>query len=167
MKVIAVIGAGQNSGKTTAVEALVKEFKKRGLKIGTLKQIHEKNFKFDKKGKDSWRHAKAGADVVVAASPNQAVAIKSIEGKNRFKEALQLLEGQKLDLLIVEGHPGIKVPMIYAARDENIDPSKPIDENVLCIVSLNPGNFSGKPLPAYHIKKETSKICDLIWAKLL
>jgi hypothetical protein len=73
MDMIAVIGAGQNSGKTTAVEALVSEFTKRGLKVGTVKQIHEQNFSIDKKGKDTWRHSRAGAEIVVAASPNQVV----------------------------------------------------------------------------------------------
>jgi molybdopterin-guanine dinucleotide biosynthesis protein len=44
MNVVAVIGAGQNSGKTTAVVALVSEFGLRGLRVGTIKQIHERKF---------------------------------------------------------------------------------------------------------------------------
>jgi molybdopterin-guanine dinucleotide biosynthesis protein B len=162
MDIVAVIGAGQNSGKTTAVETLVSEFKRRGLKVGTIKQIHEQNFSIDKKGKDTWRHAQAGAEIVVAASPNQVVAIKKITGKNRFEEALKILKGQELDLLVVEGHPGLKVPMIYSARDENPEEAKPIDENVLCIVSLSTENFKKPQIPLYHTKDETRKVADLI-----
>jgi molybdopterin-guanine dinucleotide biosynthesis protein B len=166
MDVIAVIGAGQNSGKTTAVEALVAEFKKRGLKVGTIKQIHEQNFSIDKRGKDTWRHTQAGAEIVVAASPNEVVAIKKITGKNRFNEALKLLKGQDLDMLVVEGHPGRNVPMIYAARDQNPIGAKPIDENVVCIVSLSPENFKNPMIPVYHIRDETSKIVELISKEL-
>ena len=166
MDVIAVIGAGQNSGKTTAVEALVREFKKRGIKVGTIKQIHEGNFTIDKKGKDSWRHAEAGAEIVVAASPSEVAAIKRIEGKNRFKEALALLKGQELDLVIVEGHPGVSVPMVYAARDVKKEGAKPMDENVLCIVSLSPEKFPKGGLPVYHTIKEISNVASFILERL-
>jgi molybdopterin-guanine dinucleotide biosynthesis protein B len=166
MDVIAVIGSGQNSGKTTTVEALLKEFKKRGLKVGTIKQIHEQDFSIDKRGKDSWRHAVAGADIVVAASPNEVAAIKKITGKNRYQEALRLLEGQELDLLVVEGHPGMSVPMIYAAKDDNYENSKPIDDNALCIVSLSPENFLKSSIPVYHMIKESSRVAELILKKL-
>lgn len=166
MKVIAVIGAGQNSGKTTAVVALVSEFSKRGIRVGTIKQIHERNFSIDTRGKDTWRQTEAGAKIVIAASPVEIAAIKRIDDNDRYTEAMKILEGQELDIVIVEGHPGVDVPMIYAARDENIVKDKPIDENVLCIVSLSPENFSKGGMPVYHLVDESSKIADLILGKL-
>jgi molybdopterin-guanine dinucleotide biosynthesis protein B len=166
MDMIAVIGAGQNSGKTTAVEALVREFKKRGLRVGTIKQIHEHNFSMDKRGKDSWRHAQAGAEIVVAASPNEVVAIKKMDGNNRFEESLTLLSGQDLDLLVIEGHPGVRVPMIYAARDEKTSGLKQIDENVFCIVSMSPEKFSKGKLPVFHMIDDVEGISNLILEKL-
>ncbi|MFQ5800813.1 MAG: molybdopterin-guanine dinucleotide biosynthesis protein B [Candidatus Hydrothermarchaeales archaeon] len=166
MDMIAVIGAGRHSGKTTAVEALVRELKKRGLKVGTIKQIHEQDFSIDKRGKDSWRHVGAGADVVVTASPAEVAAIKRIPGKDRFQEAVMLLDGQNLDIVIVEGHPGISVPMVYAARGEGATKAKPIDDNVICIVSLTPENFHESRLPVYHIIKESPRIADLVLKKL-
>jgi molybdopterin-guanine dinucleotide biosynthesis protein B len=167
MDVVAVIGAGQNSGKTTAVVALVSEFSSRGLRVGTIKQIHERNFSIDKRGKDTWRHTEAGAKIVVAASPVEIAAIKRIGEENRYTEAMKILDGQGLDLVIVEGHPGVNVPMIYAAKDENIVKDKPIDENVLCFVSLTPENFKKMgDLPVYHMLEETARIADLISEKL-
>jgi molybdopterin-guanine dinucleotide biosynthesis protein B len=165
MDMIAVIGAGQNSGKTTTVEMLVKEFKKKGYRVGTIKQIHESNFSFDKEGKDSWRHTKAGADVVVAAAPHEVMAIKKVRS-NRLKEALSLIELQSLDILIIEGHPGIEMPMIYAARDENTSKEKPIDENVFCIVSMSPEKFSKGKLPVFHMVDDVEIIFNLILKKL-
>jgi molybdopterin-guanine dinucleotide biosynthesis protein B len=167
MDIVAVIGAGQNSGKTTAVVALVSEVSQRGLRVGTIKQIHERNFSIDKRGKDTWRHTEAGAKIVIAASPVEIASIKRIDDDNRYLESMKILEGQDLDLVIVEGHPGVNVPMIYAAKDENIVKEKPIDPNVLCIVSLSPENFNKKGgLPVYHAVEESSRIADLIFEKL-
>jgi len=167
MKIFAVTGSGQNAGKTTAVVNLVSEFKKRGFRVGTIKQIHEMNFSMDKRGKDTWRHAEAGADIVVAASPVEAVAIKRISGKDRYIEALALLEGQELDILIIEGHPGVEMPMLYAARDSGVCESKPIDESVVAIVTLSPENFGEMSLPVFHMKDDVSKIADLVLTKFI
>ncbi len=165
MKIIAVTGSGQNAGKTTAVENLVSEFKRRGLRVGTIKQIHEMNFSMDKRGKDSWRHAEAGADIVIAASPVEAVAIKRINGLNRYREAMALLAGQELDILIIEGHPGVDMPLLYAARDDSICESKPIDKNAVAIVSLSPENFKAMNLPVYHMISDVSQVADLLLAQ--
>jgi hypothetical protein len=63
---------------------------------------------------------------------------------------------------VIEGHPGLNIPMIYSARDEKQDKAKPIDENVICIVSLSPVNFKKPKIPVYHTRDETSTIADLI-----
>ncbi len=165
MKIIAVTGSGQNAGKTTAVVNLVSEFKRRGLRVGTIKQIHEMNFSMDKRGKDSWRHAEAGADIVIAASPVEAVAIKRIKGLNRYSEALALLAGQELDILIIEGHPGVDMPMLYAAHDSSVCESKPIDKSVVAVVSLSPENFGEMSLPVFHMVRDVSQVADLVLAQ--
>ena len=161
MKVFAVIGAGQNSGKTTAVETLVKEFKSRGFRVGAIKQIHEENFSIDKRGKDTWRLNEAGADIVVAASPNEVSAVKRIKG-DRFNESLKLLEGQNLDYVIVEGHPLAKMPLIYASRSGAESADKPIPKNTICIVSLSPENIQTNEYPVYHINRDVSIITDKV-----
>ena len=56
--VIAVVGS-KASGKTTTIEILTKELSRKGYKIAAVKHIPEKNFTIDKKGKDTWRFAKA------------------------------------------------------------------------------------------------------------
>ena len=50
----------KNSGKTTLVERLIGVFLRKGLKVSTIKHSHHK-FQIDKKGKDSFRHRKAGS----------------------------------------------------------------------------------------------------------
>lgn len=57
---IAIIGYS-GAGKTTVIEKLVAELKRRGYRVGTVKHTHHQP-EFDKIGKDSWRHFDAGAD---------------------------------------------------------------------------------------------------------
>jgi len=60
--VISVVGKS-NSGKTTYLEKLIRELKNRDYKIAIIKHdVH--GFDMDKPGKDTWRHAQAGADIV-------------------------------------------------------------------------------------------------------
>lgn len=60
---IAVIG-GKSSGKTSAVEVIVQALKKRKLTSMTIKHVSQSDFSVDKKGTDTWRHWKAGAEIV-------------------------------------------------------------------------------------------------------
>ena len=83
-----------------------------------------------------------------------------------LKLAMALLEGQELDILIIEGHPGVDMPMVYAARDDKIQESKPIDKNVVCIVSLSPENFEKTSLPVFHTVDDVSLIADMVLEEL-
>ena len=58
--IISIVG-NSNSGKTTLIEKLIPELKKRGYRVGVIKHAHH-GFNIDKKGKDSWRHKVEGAD---------------------------------------------------------------------------------------------------------
>lgn len=161
-KVLAVIGAGKGSGKTTLVEALVKELSTRNYKVGAIKQIHEKNFSIDTPHKDTWRIAEAGAKIVVAAAPREIAAIKRLKNEERFVEAMQLLESEALDLIIVEGNPPANVPKIFVSRKpEEAKKILPKVEGVLCIASLSPENFKFN-LPVFHSLQDVKKIVDAI-----
>jgi len=75
--IILIVGKS-NSGKTTLIEKLVPELKRRGLKVGTIKHdVH--GFELDQEGKDTWRHAQAGVDTVVISSPQKAACIKKVD----------------------------------------------------------------------------------------
>lgn len=162
MDLVSVIGAGQNSGKTTAVVEIVKELKKRGYAVGAIKQIHEEGFSIDKRGKDTWRFMEAGAEMVVAAAPGELAALKRVPRSERLDESMNILNSQNLDIVVVEGHPGIRAPMVYSLRERKIPADKPIDENVVCVVSLNPELIDGIGLPVFHTSKDISKVVDLI-----
>ena len=51
---IAVLGTTK-SGKTILIEYLISNLSQEGLRIGTIKHIHDSGFSIDAKGKDTWR----------------------------------------------------------------------------------------------------------------
>ena len=62
--------AYSNTGKTTYLEKLIPCLKSAGLRIAVIKHdAHD--FQADIEGKDSWRFAQAGADIVAVASKRQ------------------------------------------------------------------------------------------------
>ncbi|MFQ5976083.1 MAG: molybdopterin-guanine dinucleotide biosynthesis protein B [Candidatus Hydrothermarchaeales archaeon] len=164
MNILAVVGAGRKSGKTTTVECLVKELSSRGFNVGTIKQIHEEDFSIDTEGKDTWRHIKAGAKIVVSAAPREVCAIKKIKG-NRFKEAVHLLESESMDYIVVEGDPKITMPRILAVRTRKdaLGLLKE-QEHVICISSLSPDKVKGNDVkkPVINPKENIKKIADLV-----
>lgn len=115
--IISIVGYA-DAGKTTLVEKLVPELKKRGYRVGTVKHsVHGSDF--DKKGKDSWRHFAAGADAVVAASADQIAVIRRNENKPADSHA-QLLSLSSyladMDVIVVEGYKNSDFPKIEVYR---------------------------------------------------
>ena len=64
MIIVSLIGL-KKCGKTTTSEALISEFKSRGMKVGGVKWMVQASFTIDTEGKDTWRHQQAGADFTV------------------------------------------------------------------------------------------------------
>ena len=64
---IAVLG-GKASGKTVAVEAIVRTLNSKGFSAMTIKHVAHPGFTLDKEGTDTWRHWKAGAKIVATVS---------------------------------------------------------------------------------------------------
>ncbi|GAK49367.1 molybdopterin-guanine dinucleotide biosynthesis protein B [Candidatus Moduliflexus flocculans] len=109
--IVTIVGKS-GSGKTTLIEKLIPEFRRRGYRIGTIKH-HLHDFEIDREGKDSWRHAQAGAAAVVVASPYK-LAFVEITPQDISLDALRDRLFQQVDLIIAEGyktgaHPKIEV----------------------------------------------------------
>lgn len=76
--VICIVGKSK-SGKAKLMEALIKELKSGGLRVGALKYHKHGDFEIDIEGKDTWKYAKAGADTVAISSPVKCAVIKKVE----------------------------------------------------------------------------------------
>lgn len=102
--------AYSNSGKTTFLEKLIPELKKRGLRVAVIKHDGH-DFQLDKEGKDSWRITQAGADVTAIVSKTHAAVME-----NRpvpFAEIVERIEN--VDVKIIEGgkHDDWRKIMLY------------------------------------------------------
>ncbi|MRR59100.1 MAG: molybdopterin-guanine dinucleotide biosynthesis protein B [Deltaproteobacteria bacterium] len=110
--VVAVVGKS-GAGKTTFLEKLIKELKERNIKVGTIKH-HVHDFEMDKPGKDTWRHAQAGADAVIIASPEKVALIKRVEREPSLDQVTELLSD--MDIILVEGYKSCDKPKIEISR---------------------------------------------------
>jgi molybdopterin-guanine dinucleotide biosynthesis protein B len=111
-KFVAVIG-GKHSGKTTVIQHLVSELKNRGYRIGSAKEMSRTGW-VDLSDKDTWKHASAGAEIVIATPLNETVCF--IKKRLNLNEILTFFHG--LDYVILEGFEDEKtIPKIIAAKD--------------------------------------------------
>lgn len=95
---IAVVGS-KRSGKTTTVEALVRELAKKGYRIAAVKHISEQDFTLDTKGKDTWRYAQAGAQTVIGISANEVATIEKASKTLSLREILERSQGYDIVFL--------------------------------------------------------------------
>lgn len=98
--VISLVGRS-NCGKTTYLEKLIAELKKRGYRVGTIKHdVH--GFEMDRPGKDTWRHSQAGADVVCISSPAKMAMIKKVDQELLLDEVVAFVKD--VDIIFTEGY---------------------------------------------------------------
>jgi molybdopterin-guanine dinucleotide biosynthesis protein B len=112
--VISLVGKS-GVGKTTAMERVIRELKRRGYRVGTVK--HDAHgFEVDKPGKDSWRHARAGSDAVAISGPRKMALIRQFEGEMPLDDIIPLMGD--LDLVITEGYKRGDKPKLEVTRME-------------------------------------------------
>ncbi len=110
-KIIAVVG-GKHSGKTTVIENLIAELKKRGYHVGAIKEM-VRIPTLDTPQTETDRYTQAGAEKIVAVPRNETVIF--IKKRLTIKEILPHLED--LDYAILEGFEYEEiVPKIIAAK---------------------------------------------------
>jgi molybdopterin-guanine dinucleotide biosynthesis protein B len=114
--VVSFVGRS-GTGKTTFLEQLLPALKKRGVTVGVLKH-HAHPTPFDTPGKDTYRLAEAGAEVVVGASPVQTAVFIQEDGSRDLEGVIgRYLAG--VDLVLTEGFQRAdftKIEMHRAAR---------------------------------------------------
>jgi molybdopterin-guanine dinucleotide biosynthesis protein B len=129
--VLSIVGKS-DSGKTTLIEKLIPELKRRGYRIGVVKHAHH-GFDMDRKGKDSYRHRKAGADTVMIASPGQVAMVKDVPNES-LKDLLPFFED--VDLLITEGFKRDRASKIEVYRSRaHQQPACLADETLVAMVT--------------------------------
>jgi molybdopterin-guanine dinucleotide biosynthesis protein B len=112
--IISMVGKS-GVGKTTALERVIREVKRRGYRVGTVK--HDTHgFEMDTPGKDSWRHAQAGSDAVVISGPGKLALIRILDEEMSIDDIVPLMGD--VDLVITEGYKRGNKPKIEITRRE-------------------------------------------------
>lgn len=110
--IVSVVGVS-NVGKTTLMVKVIRELKRRGYRVATLKHdVH--GFQMDTPGKDSWKHAEAGSDCVVVASPNRLAMIRRLDRELTVDEIVATLPD--VDIVLTEGYKRGDKPKIEVSR---------------------------------------------------
>jgi len=158
-QIIAVVGKSR-SGKTTLIEKLIPELKKRGYRVGTVKHAHH-GFNIDQKGKDSYRHRSAGADVVVVAAPGEIAMVKKI--KTDSLDDLEIFFDD-MDLVLVEGYKRARKPKIEVFDQRSHKAPLGLDkEELVAFVSDDPVDVD---VPLYRTD-QIAELSDLIERRYL
>lgn len=106
--VICFVGLSK-TGKTTFLEKLIAELNRRGCRVGTIKH-HRGDFEVDQPGKDTWRHARAGARSVCISSPRKIAVIRQVEEELGPLQIAPLLGS--VDIILAEGYKEADLPQI-------------------------------------------------------
>lgn len=130
---LVIIAGWSGSGKTTFLEKLIPEFRKRDLRVGAIKH-HHGEFELDRPGKDSWRHKEAGAEITLISSPEKIGMIMDMDHDPGIDELTPYL--LNMDIIVVEGYKGAKKPKVEIFRSAVHDKPRFLDDpDLIAIVS--------------------------------
>ena len=157
--IISIVGKSE-AGKTTLLENLIAELKRRGYKVAVIKHTNE-DFELDKPGKDSWRLSQAGSEVVAISSPGRLAVIKQTEHDLSPRELSHLMRGD-YDLILTEGFKEANTLKIEVHRKEQGGDLLCPPQQLLALVTDEP---LGIDVPQFS-KDEIQGLADLIEKKL-
>ncbi len=162
--VLSVVGKS-DSGKTTLIEKLLKELKARGYRVATIKHdVH--GFDLDQPGKDTWRHAQAGAGTVVISSPQKIAMIKRVEQELSLDQVIQYITD--VDLIITEGYKRADKPKLEVFQSSRYQELlTTTDEGLFAVASDVPLIGVRDPGVPVFDWNDAAGICDLIQERFL
>lgn len=159
--VISVVGKSK-VGKTTLLVKMLTEIKKRGYRVATIKHdVH--GFTIDQPGKDTWKHAQAGSDIVIISSPQKMAIIEKVDEERKLDEIIKKLDPEHLDLIITEGYKKENKPKIEVFRSIVSTTLLCSKEELFAVVTDVPLN-TGVPEFGHD---DSTDIIDLIEEKFL
>ena len=162
--VVSIVGKG-DSGKTTFLEKLIRELASRGVRVATVKH-HVHDYDIDVPGKDSWRHARAGAVATMVSSPEKFSLIRAVEREYTLPELARFASDSGCDLLLTEGFKREGVNRIEVSRCERSDELICTPTEMLALVTDNDCLDCGADVPRYGLD-DAAGVADLIESRFL
>ena len=132
--IVSVVGR-TNSGKTTLIEKLIPALAARGLRVATIKHHHHGDFQADHSGKDSWRHAQAGAIATALAGMHRVAVFQRVETEMPPEQIAQLFVVRP-DLVLTEGYKESLFPKIEVIRQaQGVEPLCQKEDQLIALVT--------------------------------
>ncbi len=129
--IIHLIASRSKTGKTTILENALPILKQRGLRVAALKG-NLSQYDLDLPRKDSWRFARAGAEIAGLTTENSFILISSNLARNGSEAAADLLKD--LDLIIIEGNKRTSNPKIEVVRSD-LNPEPLLLPNTIAVIT--------------------------------
>lgn len=174
MKVFSIVGIS-GSGKTTTLECIIQELRRRGRTVGTVKSIacssgcentnckHQgcRGFTMDRKGTNTYRHRAAGSQLVTARSKDETAVM--FQRELAIDELLSLYD---FDYVILEGDYKSDVPRLIAAYETSEVDERMTDKTFVISGRLSAQQSSYAGLPVINATTDSKALVDLIEEKV-
>lgn len=156
---LSVVGKS-NTGKTTLLEKLIPELKRRGYRVAVIKHdVH--GFDIDVPGKDSWRLSQAGADQVLIASPDKLAQVRRLPAELPLQEIVAQIDG--VDIILTEGYKQGSLPKIEVSRRARSRSLLCGEEELVAVATDQPFDLD---VPQFHLD-DVAGLADLIVRQFL
>lgn len=166
-KLVAVVG-GKHSGKTTVIEHLIAELKRRGFRVGTIKEM-VRIPTLDTPATETDRYTIAGAEIIIAVPRDETVVF--IKKRLSVKDSLPFV--QALDYVILEGFEAEEgIPKIIAAKTAN-EAKSYLDGSVIAISGImteskeETAKAAGLNVPVLNSLTESKELASLAEQKAI
>jgi formylmethanofuran dehydrogenase subunit E len=99
------------SGKTTLLADVVRLLDGQGVRVAAFKHAHHR-VDLDRKGKDSFRFAEAGARFVTVVAPDKVARFEATRKRPGLLDLAQSV-GDGIDVILAEGFHGVATPYFF------------------------------------------------------
>jgi len=158
--IISIVGKSE-SGKTTLLESLIIELKRRGYKVAVIKHTIE-DIELDKEGKDTWRFSQVGSDVVAIISSDKLAIMKKVDHDITPQELSRFIAWD-YDLILTEGFKQSGTVKIEVHRKEQGKELLSPIKQLIAVVTDEPLDVD---VPQFSVGEE-HELADIIEKKLL
>jgi molybdopterin-guanine dinucleotide biosynthesis protein B len=161
--IVSIVGRAK-IGKTTFLVNLIAELTRRGLTVAVIKHtVH--TFDFSEAGKDTWKHAAAGASIVALSSPHELVITQPHDREPEIDQiaAALVAQGGYVDLILTEGYKRAHKPKIEVSRRERGTEPVSRRQDIIAMVSDHPISLD---VPRFDLE-DAAGVADLIQARYL
>jgi molybdopterin-guanine dinucleotide biosynthesis protein B len=133
--IISFVGKS-SAGKTTLLEKIITELKKRGHKVAIVKHSHHKD-DLDTAAKDTWRFTKAGSELSAINSLDHLAIYRRMDSFFEPRDIANYVLWD-FDIILTEGFKGSSYPKIEVHRSEQGDELLTDPKFLLAVVTDKP-----------------------------